>query len=278
MKDIVIIYHGECPDGFGAAWAAHKKFGDKAEYIPVHHNHAEPEGLVNKEIYFLDFAYSAVQMKELIKRNKKVTAIDHHIAREDAIKLTEDHLYSTDNSGAVLAWRYFHTGRPVPKMLEYIEDRDLWRFKIKESDPVCAFIDTYDFDFSAWDKLAEEIEEEKFRAEAVKRGMIMLEHENRLMDRMIAEGSRIVNFEGHEVYAINAPHFFASHIGSILYKKKPPFAIIWSEDKERVNVSLRSDGSVDVNELASKYKGGGHRGSAGFSIPSINSFPWKEKK
>ena len=34
FKNIVIIYHTDCRDGFGAAWAAWKKFGDSATYIP----------------------------------------------------------------------------------------------------------------------------------------------------------------------------------------------------------------------------------------------------
>ena len=34
-KNIVVLYHADCLDGFGAAYAAWEKFGDTAEYIPV---------------------------------------------------------------------------------------------------------------------------------------------------------------------------------------------------------------------------------------------------
>ena len=35
----LIIYHDNCADGFGAAWAAYKKFGaDGAEYLPMNYN------------------------------------------------------------------------------------------------------------------------------------------------------------------------------------------------------------------------------------------------
>ena len=34
LKSIVVIYHGRCRDGFAAAYAAWKKFGDKASYLP----------------------------------------------------------------------------------------------------------------------------------------------------------------------------------------------------------------------------------------------------
>ena len=34
LKDIVVIYHAHCQDGFGSAYAAYQKFGDTATYIP----------------------------------------------------------------------------------------------------------------------------------------------------------------------------------------------------------------------------------------------------
>ena len=141
MKDIVILYHAECPDGFGAAWAAHKKFGDKAEYIGVSHDEPVPSGLEGKEVYFVDFSYSEEIIKHLIKTNKRVTTIDHHFTREAATKMTQDYSYSTNNSGSVLTWRYFHKDKPVPKLLEYVEDRDLFKFALPDSRATCTFID-----------------------------------------------------------------------------------------------------------------------------------------
>ena len=53
-KEIVILYHGGCPDGFGGAYAAWKKFGDAAEYIPVQHDRVVPEGLAGRKLFFID--------------------------------------------------------------------------------------------------------------------------------------------------------------------------------------------------------------------------------
>ena len=36
MKPLV-IYHANCADGFGAAFAAWRKLGDEAEYVPMDH-------------------------------------------------------------------------------------------------------------------------------------------------------------------------------------------------------------------------------------------------
>src|SRR3989344_3757446 len=42
-KKIAVLYHGGCPDGFGGAYAAWKKFGNMAEYIPLKHGKPAPK-------------------------------------------------------------------------------------------------------------------------------------------------------------------------------------------------------------------------------------------
>ena len=56
LKDIVVIYHQYCYDGFGAAWAAKKKLGETASYVPSLARDIYPEGIENKEVYIVDFA------------------------------------------------------------------------------------------------------------------------------------------------------------------------------------------------------------------------------
>ena len=45
----------------------------------------------------------------------------------------------------------------------------------------------------------------------------------------------------------------------------------------KIRVSLRSKGEIDVSVIASKYNGGGHRNSSGFSFDSLDIFDTKEK-
>ena len=77
-KDIVILYHGDCNDGFGGAWAAWKKFGNDADYVPLHHGLPLPEGLNDKHIFFVDIIPDETTIKKVISNNKSVIAIDHH--------------------------------------------------------------------------------------------------------------------------------------------------------------------------------------------------------
>jgi len=277
MKNIVILYHAECPDGFGAAWSAYKKFGNYAEYIGVHHEAPPPEGLVDKEVYMVDFTYPMDVTEELISKNKRVTAIDHHASMEEVIKLTQNYSYDNDHSGSVLTWKYFHK-EPVPKLLGYVEDRDLWRFSLPDSRAICAFIDSFDYDFDIWNELADNLEDASKINSFIEKGNLIVKYEKEIVKKIIEENTKLVEFEGYKIYSVNAPHEFASDIGHILYKKNPPFAIIWREDKDRVSVSLRSDGTIDVNQIAAKFGGGGHKTSAGFRIKPIHDFPWKNIK
>ena len=46
--NIYILYHAHCADGFGAAWATHKRLGDhhegsKVHYLPVSYGEPPPE-------------------------------------------------------------------------------------------------------------------------------------------------------------------------------------------------------------------------------------------
>ena len=275
MKNIVVIYHGDCPDGFSAAWAAWKKFGDTAEYFPVEPSTLPPLGLKDKEIYMIDYTFPLEITKQLIADNKRVTSIDHHVSNENVVKITKDYSYAVNNSGAVLSWKYFHPEKSVPKLLQYIEDRDLWLFKLDKSREVCAYLDVFDFDFETWSKLADDLEDSKFWEESVRLGEVISKYEHKLIGRIIKRNKTLVKFENYEIYTVNSSQIFASEMGVELFKLKPPMALIWSQDNNSINFSLRSDGGVDVSEIAKKYGGGGHKSSAGFSMPINSKLPWE---
>ena len=80
MKPILILYHKNCPDGFGAAWAAWKKFGDKAEYLAVEHSASIPKNLKDrKEIYMVDFCYNYPIMQKLLGINQNIIISNFNI-------------------------------------------------------------------------------------------------------------------------------------------------------------------------------------------------------
>ena len=278
-KDIVVFYHNDCTDGFSAAWAVWKKLGDKAYYIGVNPGTAPMVGLKNKEIYMLDMIYPLQYLKRLIDTNKKVVAIDHHASNQKAFELVKEGLFDLNHSGAVLAWQYFHPKTKVPKLLKYVEDMDLWRFKIPKTKELFAYLDMVDFEFKKWSSIAKDTGSKTKINKYIKTGALLLRHEDMMIERIISNHAQLVNFFGHKTYAVNSP-VFNSQIANILYKKLPPIGIVWVQNNDgSIHVSLRSDGTVDVSKLATKFKdGGGHKKSAGFSVENISKLPWKKIK
>ncbi len=267
-----MLYHGNCSDGFGGAWAAWKHFKDDAEYIPLSHI-TEPPKLEGREIYMIDFVYRPEITKELVRLNTRVTAIDHHVTAEEATKTTQDYVYDLNHSGAVLAWRYFHPQEPTPLLLQYVEDVDLWKFQLPSSREVNLYLNLFNFSFAEWDKLAEELEDETTRGKIIEQGKLLLAFQQKLVEKLISFAD-LVEFEGYQVPAVNAPEHI-SELGHALVVKHPPFAIIWNEVHGKIKVSLRSDGSVDVAEIAMRHGGGGHRAAAGFSFDADKEVPWR---
>ncbi|MEX2090888.1 MAG: DHHA1 domain-containing protein [Candidatus Paceibacterota bacterium] len=278
-KNIVVLYHADCTDGFSAAWAAWKKFGDKADYIGIDPGTKPISGLKGKEIYMVDLIYPVQYLKKLISENKKFVAIDHHVSNQEASKLVPDGLFDISHSGAVLSWKYFHPKIKVPRFFEYVEDMDLWKFKLPKTKEIISYLDMFDFSFPKWNEISNGIETKSKFNKYVEVGSLLLKYQDRVIERIISNHANLVNFLGYKTYAVNSP-IFNSQIANVLSKKLPPMGIVWvQESNGSVHISLRSDGTVDVSKLAAKFNGGGgHKRSAGFNVKNCSELPWKKLK
>jgi hypothetical protein len=238
-QKIIVIYHGDCPDGFGGAYAAWKNFKNKAAYIPARDRFALPCPLKNKEVYLIDYTYEKDVVAKLIKNNKKVTAIDHHISSEAVVKMTHDYSFALDHSGAVLAWHYFHPSKKVPQFLRYIEDRDLWKWKMPNSKDILMTSDLEDKDFKVWDKIVKDLESTAKRKLYKEEGVLLQRYEKKIIGEILKD-VELVRFLGHKVWAVNAPGHFTSDLGGFLAKQSGTFAIIWRRTGGKIKVSLRA--------------------------------------
>ncbi len=267
--EIAIIYHRNCLDGFGAAWSAWKKFKNKAVYLSAEHqvNNAAIDNLTGKEtIYLLDFGYQTTdKIKQLTKNNQNVILIDHHVSQKPFLPFYTKSIYNENHSGAVLAWQYFHPKKPLPKLLKYIEDYDLWKFKIPHTKELMACLDVHKMDFSFWQKIVRDFELAKTRRKYLEEGRIIIKYQNQIIKRLINYAEKI-SFAGYSALAVNSP-ILVSEIGNLLSQKSKTFAVVWRYKKGGIEVSLRSSaGQVDVSRIAAKYGGGGHQAAAGFMI------------
>jgi nanoRNase/pAp phosphatase (c-di-AMP/oligoRNAs hydrolase) len=277
-KPIVVLYHGKCPDGFGAAYAAWKKFGDSAEYIPVDHGDPPPKELEGREVYIVDFCYeTAEQMDMLMKLTKRLVVLDHHQSVKDFVEAVPEHVYDATRSGSSIAWTYFHPDTPLPRLIRHLEDGDLYRYALPDTRDIFSYLLVLPYEFEAWEVFVRDLEAEASRVELLKKGAAFTEFFNALAN-MSVERAKKVSFEGYEVLftATHPAQTMRSYVGNLLYKKLPPFSIVVTAHPNGFGVSLRSDGSIDVSKIAARYGGGGHPGAAGFFVPNGKEMPWTE--
>jgi len=154
---IYVLYHGQCYDGFGAAYAAWKKFGDTAKYIPVSYGYPPPEMPDAEEVYIVDFSYPQAVLQEMVDAGLRVTVLDHHkTAQETLLPMvgTSKNLaiqFDMERSGALIAWEAFHPRVPAPLLIQHISDRDLWQFKLDGTAKIHKALVSYPMDFELWD-------------------------------------------------------------------------------------------------------------------------------
>ena len=274
MKKIIILYHNECSDGFGAAWAAWKKFGSKAEYMGLKHQTPPPlKKLRGKILYFVDITYIGKDLDNVIKVAEDVTILDHHISAKDEIKKAPHSIYALDQSGAGLAWRFFHSDKKDPYLIRCVETRDLWVWKVPHAKEILAAMDVLSFDFKKWDHAAKDLENIQIRKKYIEKGLAILAYEEKIATDLFTKTQPAI-FEGHRVGVVNSP-VLHSEIGHLIYEHGYDAAIIWSHQDGQIRVSMRSNGKVDVSKLAQKYGGGGHKAAAGFRLDPNRNLPWR---
>ena len=174
---VFVIYHADCLDGFGAAYAAWRHFGETATYLPMHHG--QPWSLADiagKAVFILDFSFPPELLDTMAAVAASVTQIDHHAsalkAWGDKIQASDDSLrryqhpslplkvvFDLEKSGARLAWEHFHPNETTPLLLRHIEEQDLWRFT-PETRPFCRALRLLSFDFLVWHQLVLEARDE----------------------------------------------------------------------------------------------------------------------
>lgn len=300
-KPDICIYHGNCDDGFGAAWAIWKRWGNDVAYVPGVYGKPLPDvfALAGMNVLFVDFSAKRAEIELMAQVSKSIVIIDHHKTAEADLepfkvglcggaKFYPDDLngvfrdmaeldrppvlawFDMNQSGAVMAWKFARSDWPIPEFLRYIEDRDLWRFTYGPGDATRQFsasLRTYEQEFNLWDKLAEPAS----TANLISEGAGILRSHTANIQKFIADRYLAV-IDGMTVPVVNVPYHYASDTAHALLQKCPkaPFAACWFRRGDgMIQYSLRSeDRRVDVSEVAKKFGGGGHRNAAGYQVPA----------
>lgn len=279
MSKILCIYHGNCADGFGAAWAARAAIDERRVEFHAGVYQDPPPDVTDRHVLIVDFSYKRDVLLDMAGRARSILILDHHkSAAEDLAGFPRPPdgglnswfeeaplhgvaaIFDMERSGAGITWDYLHD-TPRPKLIDHIEDRDLWRFKLDGTREIQAAVFSYPYDFDVWDRLIM-THPDNLRAEGA---AIERKHFKDIREFITAAGHRMV-IAGHDVPVLNAPYFFSSDAGHIMAQGEPFAACYWETPGGRV-YSLRSaDDGLDVSEIAKLFGGGGHKHAAGFRV------------
>lgn len=269
----LVIYHGKCPDGFGAALAAWLILGDTAEYRPFLYHMEPPTDAAGRDVYILDFSFDPEVLERLANTAKSLTLLDHHksaMHKVQAYGMRCAHCqpllrFDLSKCGARLAWEHFHPGKPLPALFEFIEDRDLWNWKHGDSRAYLTALDALPFDFEVWNKVLNFTEAEQ-RA-FVEKGANMFESFQALCNS-VALKALPLNLLGRQGMWVSATSELASNVGNILATQCASFAaVLFVLDPGTVKVSLRGAPGYDTLSIAEAFGGGGHPAASSFHLP-----------
>lgn len=265
---IMVLYHANCPDGFGAAWAFSRKYGDSAEYIPVAHGEEAP-CVKGRNVYIVDFSYDRTTMLRMAEDASSLVVLDHHKSAQEHSGDLEFCHFDMSHSGAYLAWEHLFPHDDAPLLIKYIEDRDLWKWEMPHAEEVLSAVDSFEKTFENWDLIHSYLDgSESVRWKRVRSmGEGILQYKRNLIKSLLKNSFRVV-IMGDEVPIVNAP-FFQSEMAAELAVGES-FAAAYYFDGDDYKFSLRSqDGGHDVSKVAANFGGGGHKNASGFRISCL---------
>jgi oligoribonuclease NrnB/cAMP/cGMP phosphodiesterase (DHH superfamily) len=283
-QDIVIFYHADCLDGFGAAYAAWVKFGETAKYLPIKYGEdIYLKGVHNKQVYMLDYCPTVEVTKGLLEAVKRLIILDHHKTSKETIEEIDQYcvdnklnnfayIHDLEHSGCTITWDYFNP-TTIPILLQYIEDRDLWKFKLTKTKAICAVLyEVINRDFITWQHYC--TLDIAMQSLELMGNTLLIAQDNRIKKQV--DQARMVTFlssyREHKIAIVNSTTDI-SEIGNELCKRNPEidFALVYYDDwtTESNKCSLRSIGDFDVANVAKEFGGGGHKNAAGFTTDEL---------
>lgn len=292
-KKPLVIYHGNCADGFGAAWCFYHANPEGYEFHAGKYGETPPD-CTDRVVFLVDFSYKREIVKQICAVAFSVTLIDHHkTAIEDLVPLSDKFssefqanfkaITDINRSGAMLAWDYLFNNEglsfapfpgssyynPPPLLLGHIQDRDLWQFKLVNTREISAALFSYEYDFAIWDVLMKGNQTDLLKLSAAGAAIERKHHKD--IAELVKVCQRTMTIGDYDVPVASLPYTLTSdagHLMASMYREGAIFAACyWDTANERI-FSLRSaDNGLDVSLIAVNYGGGGHKNAAGFKVP-----------
>lgn len=280
MSRPLVIYHGNCADGFSAAWCFWRKYHHGADYVAGVYQQPPPD-VTGRDVYLVDFSYKREVVARMLELASTVTLIDHHKTAIDDLRPLKEHqvmanghglvadnfgwFCDLERSGATLAWDYLFPDEARPLLLGHIEDRDLWRFKLPGTREIQAVVFSHEYSFEQWDALMSADQVGLLKMTAAGAAIERKHHKD--VAELVKVCQRRMVIGGHDVPVASLPYTLVSDAAHAMAQGEQFAACYWDTAEGR-NFGLRAtDEGLDVSDIAKQYGGGGHAKAAGFKVP-----------
>lgn len=283
---LLVVFHQDCPDGFGAAWLAYLAYArlgraGTVDFHPAAHGSVPPD-CTGKRVLIVDFSYPRPLLLAMALQAESVTVLDHHQTAQTALVgfaaecaglgTRAEVVFDMTKSGMRLTWDYLHGLGALPLkdrpwLVDYVEDRDLWRWALPQSREINAALAAYPRDFSTWDALAN-----RPTRELALEGESIVRRERQIVAEHVARAYE-ADLDGHMVLCVNGTTLFSDIAGQLAQGR--PFGVCWFvHGNGQRQYSLRStEDGIDVATLAERHGGGGHPHAAGFRSSTAVEIP-----
>ncbi|KAK7291318.1 hypothetical protein RIF29_06363 [Crotalaria pallida] len=328
MKDngsaaAAILYHYPCPDGAFAALAAYLYF--KATSLPalffpntVYHPLRAQDLPLHQisDLYLLDFVGPSGFVNHISSQVQRVIILDHHktaletLGGETSLGENVVKVIDMERSGATIAFDYFKEKLLSPEvdasvnhqsvldefervrqLFRYIEDGDLWRWRLQNSKAFSSGLKDLNIEFDAQrnPSLFDQLLSLDLDS-VISRGNVSLSHKQKLIDDCLSTSYEISLGNGAygHCLAVNAENDLSqlrSELGNQLATKSQKLnlraigAVVYKvpelENDQMLKISLRSLGSEDTTPISQEFGGGGHRNASSFMLSSEEFEQWK---
>lgn len=284
MSKALVIYHAQCRDGQAAAYiavSALRRLGIEVSHTPCAYGGTIPSVVGFDRVYIVDFSFKQDVLIDMCKNVDQVTVLDHHKTAQADLENWADAptnlkvVFDMTRCGARITYDFFDAGvhLNVPlTLIDYIQDRDLWTWKLDGSKQVSAWISTFGDGLESFAAMIDEYNDLGLHG-VITTGGAVIGYQNQVIEKHL-KSVKVYNLLGHKVAVTNATTMISEICNEALNQHpEADFALSWQDlvkEKKRV-FSLRGrKGGVDVSEIAKKLGGGGHASAAGFTV----AMPW----
>jgi len=275
MKRELVVFHRNCLDGFCGAFIYHENVRERqtrgeiveslVDYLP--YNYGEPlpdiEVFRGKKVTLVDISFTRHHLEKCAAIADGFLVLDHHKTAEQNLAGLDFCIFDMNRSGAAMMWDHLYPGQPRPAIVDYVQDRDLWKFELRGSEFISNILQATPLTFEDWAGLSV-----KFKTgldQLIEAGYWVHEWKKRAIEAALVQVQE-VTWMGHKGGIVNfsTNGLFSEVAGEIA--KKYAFGCVYFMEGKQYRYSLRSrgQGGIDVSTIASFMNGGGHRNAAGF--------------